>query len=265
MEYEVVPRIFFNKRRCELIGEFFYNPADDSIILDHPFVFPVQLAVLGLERVFITPWFKRFPTIFRANININLLCRELDLIAAVDKNKLLIHGSCVARGREAKLFVGFPNSGKTYQTFKHLREGWTLISEEITVINNGVASAYRKVMRSCLSNRTIRDCRIKITDAQRLQLAVNTLRAKCLPFLYEDAIWKDSIPSGKSARVTEIISCGKRLEDHKQLVYLTENEFPIACEAILECYAYASGFDLAGVQDKQRQLIKEFFKGVHYA
>ena len=58
-------------------------------------------------------------------------------------------------------------------------------------------------------------------------------------------------------------STGIELKNYKQLIILTENEFPYMGEAFLEAYALIAGLDLIAIQARQRKLIKEFVNAVY--
>lgn len=264
MVLSVIPKISTNKD-CIKIGDFLYSKTEDSIFLELPYPFKVQLKITELWRVEVTPGFLKLPSILRGGINFDLLCRELELINYIQSDKLLLHASCVGNN-SGTLIVGFPQSGKTYNTFKSVMEGFPLVSEEYTLIYKDLAFPYKLKCRSCLSRRTIKDCGFPLTLKESVSLSLNTIRAKILPFLFEAVIWKDFPVSGKTARVDCIVygSSNKLIKDPKQLILLTENEFPFMSESILEAYSFVSGFDLISIQDKQRKLITEFVNVVNH-
>jgi hypothetical protein len=264
MELEIRKRISTNKD-CIKIGEFLYSAGEDSMFFSLDYPFPVQLKVTKLNKIEVTPGFLRLPTILRGGINIDILCRELDLIKFIQKGKLMLHASCVSDGEKGTLIVGFPQAGKTYNTYKSVSEGFELVSEEYTIIKNGVASAYKPLCRSCLSAKTIKDSRIILTKKEKLSLFLNTIRAKLMPFMFESVIWLDLPVSGRSAKVENIVygSSTELIRDPKKLILLTENEFPFMGEYLLEAYAYITGFDLIKIQERQRELIKEFVNAVY--
>jgi hypothetical protein len=264
MELEIVKQINIDKKKSESIGEFFYNRDENSIAFDGPWLFPVQLKITDWKKIQITPAFRILPTILRGFLNPDIICRELNLIELVQQNKLLLHASCVKLNNKGILNMGFPNSGKTYETYYSLSVGGLLISEEYTIIDNGIAYPYRSIVRSCLSKITIEDCKIKTTLLERSQLFLNTIRAKLIPFLFEPVIWKEFLVSGKSTQINEIRIKGQTIEDnlYEKLVLLTENEFPFMSEYILEAYAFMNGFNLSGIQNRQRWLLWEFVKNL---
>ena len=263
MDYVIKEKISTNKD-CTKIGEFLYSKNENSIYFELPYPFRVQLKIVDWHKVYCTPGFKRLFTILRGNINIDLLCRELDLIKYVQEDKLLLHASCIAENGIGKLRVGFPNSGKTYETYRSVADGYDLISEEYTVIYKRMASAYKPKCRSCLSAKTIGIGGFKLTNKENLLLKMTTLRSKLMPFMFEAAIWKDIAVKGTSSIVDSIVygSTNDCIENYKDLILLTENEFPFMGEYILEAYAMASRFDLIGIQNKQRQLIYEFVNSI---
>ncbi len=269
MEYKTVSKINIDRSKCQRIGEFLYEPNTDAMFFELPYPFPVQLLVSeGLSKIEVTPGFLRLPTILRGNINIDILCREIDVLKLILMDKLLLHASCVS----GCLIVGFPQAGKTYNTYKSISEGAELISEEYTIIEKDPAklytykaSAYRKKARSCLSLKTITDCKLSLTMREEIQLFLNTCRAKLMPFMFESVIWKDIPVSGKTAQITHIVygSSTSEIKDYRQLILLTENEFPYMSEYILECYAFITGLDLVSIQNKQRQMMEDFVKTLY--
>jgi len=270
MDYKVVPKIRISKERCSKVGEFLYDKEIDGLYYEGPYPFPVQLLVSqGLSNVEVTPGFLRLPFILRGWINFDILLREIDLMKMALQGKLLLHASCV----DDTLIVGLPNSGKTYQTFKSTAMGGILVSEEYTVISKAPdklkyeAYPYRRIARSCLSHKTIKDCGFTLNGRERMELALRTIRAKLMPFMFEAVIWKEFKTSPRRFVVNKIVygSTGVEVKNYKHLIILTENEFPFMGEAFLEAYALISGLDIIEIQNKQRQLIKEFVDAVYPA
>lgn len=270
MEYSVVPKIRINKKACVKIGAFFYNPDNDGLYSEtQGFPFHVQIGITnGLTKCEITKGFIRLPFILKSWINSDILLREIDLLKLALTGKILMHGSCY----DNTLVVGFPNSGKTYQTYKSVSEGGNLISEEYTVIHKSDhvqwswwASPYKPIMRTCFSARTLKDCRIKTSLREKLWLFGTTIRAAIMPFMFEAVIWKEIPVSGKSAEIKKIVygSTGNEVTDWKDFAILCENEFPFLSSEFLQAYAIATGFDILDVQEKQRNLIKEFVESVY--
>ena len=261
MDCRVVSKIHINKNEWRKVGEFLYNAKTDALYYEGPYFFPVQLLIeQGLSKAYVTPGFLKLPFILRGWINLDMLLREIDLLKLTLQGKLLLHASCV----NDSLIVGFPQSGKTYQTYKWVAAGGTLISEEYTVIENQIATPYKKMSRSCFSLKTLRACKMPLSLKEWIWLGFTTLRAKLMPFMFEAVIWKKILVSGKAAQVRHIFygSTGLEVTDYKQLIILTENEFPFMSDYFLEAYALCSGIDLVAIQNKQRQLIKEFFDAV---
>lgn len=269
MDYAIRSKIHINKDRCRRIGEFLYDPVIDGLYYEGPYPFPVQLLVSqGLTKVEVTQGFLKLPFILRGWINLDMLLRAIDLMEMVLRSKLLLHASCVGN----TLIVGFPQSGKTYRTYKSVSEGQKLISEEYTVIQKDpsrrsgfMASPYKRITRSCFSLKTMQDCGMRLTLGEAGELALRTIRAKLMPFMFEAVIWRDIPVSGDKAEIKEIVygSTNVPVNNYKHLIILTENEFPYMSDAFLEAYAIASGLDLVGIQEQQRQLIKEFVNAVY--
>lgn len=262
MEFSVVSRIRIDKKKCEKVGAFLYYRNLDALYLDVPWPFPVQIGISqGLTKCEMTPMFVRLPFLLKGWVNFDILLREIELLKLAQNGKILMHASCV----DNTLIVGFPNSGKTYQTYKAVSEGGQLISEEYTIIEGKKASPYKPVMRTCFSARTLKDCKIKISFREKIWLSFTTLRAWILPFMHEAVIWKEIPVSGKTAEIKKIVygSTGKEIKDWKTFAILCENEFPFMSSEFLQAYAVASGFDLLGIQEKQRWLIKEFVQSVY--
>lgn len=205
--------------------------------------------------------FLRIPFIMKGWINQDILLREVELLKLAMTDKILMHGSCY----DNTLVVGLPNTGKTYQTYKAVSEGARLISEEYTVIYDGKAHPYKPVMRTCFSARTMKDCGIKTSIREKLWLFVATIRATLLPFMYEAVIWKQIPVSGHSSEIKKIVygSTGQEVKDWKQFAILCENEFPFMSSEFLQAYALATGLDLIGIQNKQRELIRRFVLHVY--
>ena len=262
MEFQVVKKIRINKDRCRKVGAFLYDPEVDGLYLESPWPFPVQIGITdGLTKCEVTPGFLKLPFILKGWVNHDILLREIDLLKLVLTDKILMHASCV----DNTLIVGFPNAGKTYQTYKSVSEGGKLISEEYTVIFNGEAHPYKKVMRTCFSARTIKDCKIYISFKEKVWLWLTTIRATLMPFMFEAVIWKQIPVSGQSAEIKKIVygSTGVEIKDWKTFAILCENEFPFMSSEFLQAYAVATGLDLIGIQNKQREMIRRFVLHVY--
>ncbi len=217
MEYEVVEKIDIDKSKCKKIGEFYHVPHKHGIFYDGPWPFPVQLLVYrGLSRCQVTPGFLKLPFILKGWINLDILLREIDLMRLAVRGKILMHASCV----DNVLIVGFPNAGKTYQTYKAVSMGAKLISEEYTVIDGVTASSYKPIMRSCFSASTIKDCNIPMSLREKVWLALTTIRAKILPFMFEAVIWKNIPVSGDTSKIEKIVygSTGEEIKDAKLVI-----------------------------------------------
>ena len=264
MEYQVVNKIPINKYEWKKIGAFLYHEGTDALYFESPWPFPVQLLISkSLSKCKVTPGFIKLPFILKGWINLDILLREIELLKLAQEGKILMHASCVGD----TLIVGLPNAGKTYQTYKSVLKGGKLISEEYTIIDKGIAHPYKPIMRSCFSAKTINDCKINVTVKDRIWLWFMTLRASLMPFMFEAAIWKNIPVSGETSKVKKIVygSTGLEIKDWKQFAILCENEFPFMASEFLQAYSLASGFDLLGIQEKQRNLIKEFVNVVYPA
>lgn len=262
MEYSVVKKININKERCEKVGAFLYDRSTDALYLESPWPFPVQIGIShGLTKCEVTPMFLQLPFIMKGWINQDILLREIDLLKLVLTGRILMHASCV----DDTLIVGFPNAGKTYETYKRVKNGGKLISEEYTVLEDGKANPYKRMMRTCFSARTMKDCGIKTSFREKLWLAVATFRAWIMPFMYEAVIWKRIPVSGQSSKIKKIVygSTGREIKSWKEFAILCENEFPFMSSEFLQAYALASGLDLIGIQNKQRELIRRFVLHVY--
>src|SRR3990167_6851673 len=179
MDYSVVEKIRISKN-AKKVGAFLYDPEIDGIYLDVPWWFPVQLGVThNLTRCEVTPMFLRLPFLMRGWTNHEILLRQIELLHLAQEGKILMHASCVQDFSEyfsvdpkGMLIVGFPNSGKTYQTYKWVSEGRRLISEEYTIINRKdgawLAAPYKPVMRTCFSKKTMDHCGLKRTFRENL-------------------------------------------------------------------------------------------------
>ena len=275
MELSIKKTIPINRNDCVKIGEFLYNRKEDSIFFELPFPFPLQLKLTHhrFEHTHQTTWlveatpaFMKLPTIMRGHININILCRELDVLEYLQQGKLMLHASCYEHTdhgelRGGILNVGFQNTGKTYNTYRAVAAGASLISEEYTIIDEEFrACPYKEMVRSCLSKKTLDDCSIGMEPIEYIWLFFKTILAKLMPFMFEAAIWKDFPVSEIIAQVKEVRMYNKPIKEklYEKLVLLTENEFPFMAEDILQAYAFASGYNLIWMQDQQRQLIKRF-------
>ena len=266
MDYEIVEQINIKRSRCKKIGAFLYDPEIDGLYHESPWWFPVQIGITyGLTKCEVTPMFLKLPFLMKGWINEQILLRQIELLKLVQQGKILMHASCV----DNTLIVGFPNSGKTYETYKRLAHGGTLISEEYTIIEydgrTWTASSYKPIMRTCLSARTMKDCGIKMNLRERTWLAASTLRASLFPFMYEAVIWKEIPVSGHGSDIDVITygSSGREVKDWKEFAILCENEFPFMSSEFLQAYAVASGYDLLEIQKTQRNLIKEFVHAVY--
>lgn len=262
MEFSVVNKINIRKDKCEKIGAFLYDRERDALYHDSPWPFPVQIGMSeGLSKCQVTPMFLQLPFIMKGWINHDILLRLVDVLGYALKGKIMMHASCV----DDTLIVGLPNAGKTYQTYMNVAHGGELISEEYTIIDGKTASPYKRVMRTCFSARTMKDCGIKTSLREKLWLFVATIRAKLFPFMYEAVIWKKIPASGKTSTIKRIVygSTGKEIKDWKTFAILCENEFPFMASEFLQAYALASGLDLIAIQNKQRELIRYFVTAVY--
>jgi len=262
MDYSVVTKININRERCTKMGAFLYDAKNDTLYHESPWWFPVQIGISdGLKYCEVTPGFLRLPFILKGWINLDILLREIELLNLALRGKILMHASCV----DDTLIVGFPNSGKTYQTYKSVSEGGTLISEEYTIIDNGVAHPYKPIMRTCFSARTIKDCDVDVSFCERIALFFTTIRALIMPFMFEAVIWKEIPVSGRKSKIKKIVfgSTGREVTDWKEFAILCENEFPFMSSEFLQAYAVATGFDIINVQEIQRKLIKDFVESVY--
>ena len=264
MELRILDDIQIDKDACQKVGAFWYFPPDDSLYHESPWPFPVKLLIKeNLSKCYVTRGFLKLPFILKGWINLDILMREIELLKMLQDDMLLLHASCVGN----TLIVGFPNSGKTYQTYSLVRDGWDLVSEEYTIINKeGYAMPYAPVMRTCFSAKTLKDCEIKTNFGEKVSLALNTIRAKLMPFMFEAVIWKNIPVSNNPSKVKYIIygSQDRTVGEWKELAILTENEFPFMASEFLQAYAFATGFDLIGLQEKQRGLIKRFVDAVNH-
>lgn len=257
MDFEVVSKIRISKK-AKKIGAFLYDKEVDGLYHESPWPFPVQIGVThNLTKCQVTPMFLQLPFIMKGWINHDILLRMIEVLKFAMEDKILMHGSCV----DDTLIVGLPNSGKTYQTYKTVYEGGTLISEEYTVIDRtGKASPYKPIMRTCFSKKTMDVCKMKMNYKERFWLYAASLRAMLFPFMYEAVIWKKIPANGGGSKIKKILygSTGKEVKDWKTFAILCENEFPYMSSEFLQAYALATGFDLLGIQEKQRNLIKDF-------
>lgn len=262
MDYAVVSRINIRRDKCIKVGAFLYDKEIDGLYHESPWPFPVQIGITnGLTRCEVTPMFLQLPFIMKGWINHDILLREIELLKLAQEGKILMHASCV----DSTLIVGFPNSGKTYQTYKDVANGGKLISEEYTIIEGTTASPYKPVMRTCFSANTMKACGIKTSLREKIWLGMATLRAWLMPFMYEAVIWKMVPASGDKAEIKKIVygSTGREVKDWKEFAILAENEFPFMSSEFLQAYAIASGFDILGIQEKQRNLIKDFVNAIY--
>lgn len=262
MEPVIVSKININKKNFTKVGAFLYEKKTDSLYFESPWPFPVQLMVSeGLSKCLATPGFVKLPFILKGWINLDILLREIDLLKLAAQGKILMHASCV----NDTLIVGFPNSGKTYQTYKFVSKGGDLISEEYTIIQNQTAYPYKRIMRTCFSQKTMDDCGLKMTTREKIWMALATFRANLMPFMYESVIWRHIPVSGKTSKIKKIVygSTGQEIKDWRTFAILAENEFPFMASEFLQAYAVASGFDILSIQHKQRALIKEFVDAVY--
>lgn len=262
MEYSVVEKININRAKCRKVGAFLYDPDVDGLYHESPWPFPVQIGIThGLTKCEVTPMFLRLPFIMKGWINQDILLRMIDLLKLAMTGRILMHASCV----DHTLIVGLPNSGKTYQTYKSVADGARLISEEYTIIEGKSASPYRKLMRTCFSASSLKVARMSTSIYEKLWLTAATVRATLFPFMYEAVIWKEIPASGKSSQVKKIVygSTGEEIKDWRIFAILCENEFPFMASEFLQAYALATGFDLLGVQQTQRDLIKQFVHAVY--
>ena len=262
MDYEIVEKININRKRCVKVGAFLYDCEVDGLYHESPWWFPVQIGITHrLTKCQVTPMFLRLPFLMKGWVQEYILLREIELLKLVGEGKILMHGSCY----DNTLVIGFSNSGKTYQTYKSVAEGAKLISEEYTIIHNGVASPYSNVMRTCFSAKTMEAANIKMNLKERLWLFASTVRATLFPFMYEAVIWKTIPVTGATSKINKIVygSSGREVKDWKEFAVLCENEFPFMSSEFLQAYAIASGLDLLAIQETQRNLIKEFVRAVY--
>lgn len=271
MDYSVVEKINISKK-AKKIGAFLYDPEVDGLYLDVPWWFPVQIGVThGLTKCQVTPMFLKLPFLLKGWTNHEILLRMIDVLKLVEMDKILMHGSMV----DNTLIVGLPTSGKTYQTYKTVAEGGKLISEEYTVIEGilkyyegrlvTTAGPYKPVMRTCFSESTLKAAKMKLSFQEKIWMAFAKFRAALFPFMYEGVIWKEIPASGDTAEVKKIVygSTGREIKDWREFAILCENEFPFMASEFLQAYALATGYDLIGLQQKQRNLIMRFVNAVN--
>lgn len=266
MEFSVVEKININKDKCEKFGAFLYDRSKDALYHDSPWWFPVQIGISnGLTKCEVTPMFLKLPFIMKGWINHDILLREIHLLKLAMTDRILMHASCVVENGITSLIVGFPNSGKTYETYKSVSRGAELISEEYTIIDKGVASSYKNIMRTCFSAKTMKHCGMKMTLYEKIWLALTTFRAFLFPFMYEAVIWRNVRASGNTSKIDRIVygSTSKEIKDWKTFAILCENEFPFMSSEFLQAYALASGLDLLAIQNTQRELIRRFVTNVY--
>lgn len=269
MDYEVVEKINFNKSKAKRIGAFWYDPETDGLLHESPWWFPVQLLIShGLTKCQVTPMMLILPFLLKGWINVDILLRQIELLKEVQKDTILMHGSCVGE----TLIVGFPNAGKTYETLRQVSKGGKFISEEYSLIYRGnierklwCVVPYKNPMRSCFSESTLKVAGMKMSLREKIWMAAAKLRAKLFPFMYEAVIWRKVNLNGDGAQIKKIVygSTGREVTDWKEFAILCENEFPFMSSEFLQAYAVVSGFDILGIQEKQRQLIKEFVHAVY--
>jgi hypothetical protein len=263
MDYSIVKKIDISKAGLgRKIGQYVYFEKIDAIYFKAPYPFPVEIMISeGLSKCQVTPAFVKMPFILKGWINLDILLREIDVMKMALVGQLFLHASCV----DDTLIVGFPNSGKTFQTMSMVHNGGKLISEEYTLVYNGVAKPYKPMTRTCISQSTIDVCRMKMSLKQKIHLFFTTLRAWLMPFMFEAVIWTNLQTCGKTAKVKRIVygSTGREISNWKDLAILTENEFPFMSSDFLQAYALATGFDMIDVQNRQRKLIKEFCETVY--
>src|SRR3990167_1143744 len=186
MDFEVVEKINISKK-AKKIGAFLYDPEIDGLYHESPWWFPVQIGVThGLTKGQVTPMFLKLPFIMKGWVHEQILLRLIDVLRFASNGWILMHGSCV----DDVLIVGLPNAGKTYQTYKSVAEGGTLISEEYTIISGTTAMPYKSVMRTCFSKSSLKVSKLKTSLYEKLWLACATFRAWLFPFMYEAVIWK---------------------------------------------------------------------------
>ena len=202
MDFEVVERINISKK-AKKIGAFLYDPEIDGLYHESPWWFPVQIGVThGLTKGQVTPMFLKLPFIMKGWVHEQILLRLIDVLRFASNGWILMHGSCV----DDVLIVGLPNSGKTYQTYKSVAEGGTLISEEYTMIGPmKEAYPYKPVMRTCFSESAMKVAGLKKTFQETLWMGAATLRAKLFPFMYEAVIWREIPTSGQKSVSKNII------------------------------------------------------------
>lgn len=263
MDFEVVERIHINRDRCRKVGAFLYDKEVDGLYHESPWPFPVQLGIThGLTKCQVTPMFLNLPFILKGWINQDILLRQIDLLKLAQAGKILMHASCV----DDTLIVGLPQAGKTYETYRRVAHGGLLVSEEYTVISGLEASPFRPVMRTCFSRKTLDAAGMVMTAREKAEMAANTLRARLFPFMYEAVIWREIPVSGEVCpKVRRILygSTGEEVKDWKRLAILCENEFPFMSSEFLQAYALAAGYDLIGIQNTQRELIRRFVDAVY--
>ena len=266
MDFSVVEKIHIRKDKCEKIGAFLYDREKDALYHESPWRFPVQIGISdGLKKCQLTPMFLRLPFIMKGWINSDILLRQIDLLKLALTGRILMHASCVVEKGVTTLIVGFPNSGKTFETYKAVSRGAELISEEYTVIENGIASPYKIFMRTCFSANTLKACGMKMTLYEKLWMAAATLRAWLFPFMYEAVIWRNIPASGRTSKIDKIVygSTGREVKNWKEFAILCENEFPFMSSEFLQAYAVASGLDILGIQNKQREMIRHFVGSIY--
>jgi len=257
MDYKIGLEIVKNiECKGKKVGDYYYDEETDTLSFSLPYPFPCKFAVVGLEKIIVTPMMLRLPTFLKYH-NIDWLRQQLFQIKLIKDDKLLLHGSAWKLDGEGYLAVGFPDSGKTTSAlFAVERSNAEFCADENVIINMrmDMIPVYRK---TSLSYWLAKQIKYPLSIKQRLQYLVACTKHKLCP-LFEPNIWVDLPYARHWFKLDKLIYLNEG--KGRSLLLLTDNEFPFYVNPVIQTYAYASGWDIESIYGKYKKLIKEVEK-----
>jgi len=234
----------------ERVGDYLYDKKTDTISYDLKYPFPCKFKVQGLQHITVTPMMKRLPSFLKYH-NIDWLEQQLMQVNLIKKDKVLIHGAAWQKNGKGYLAVGFPNSGKTTRIVKEMADGAKFCSDENVILYPGGFISY-VIRASCVDYRLINTYGIKIKKKAQIALYGKRFLSKFIPFI-EPAVWIDLPYRRYNFHLDELIFFNNA--KGKDLLLLTDNEFPWYTNPVIQAYAYATGFDIRTLYKKYVNLI----------
>ena len=258
MDYKIGLEIVKNiECKGKKVGDYFYDKYNDTISFSLPYPFICKFAVVGLDKILVTPAMLKLPTFLKYH-NIDWLRQQLMQLKLIQQDKLLLHGSAwFGKNNQGYLAVGFPDSGKTTRVLKEVvNKGAKYCSDENVIVDNNLW-CYPIERKTSLSYWLAKQVNYPLTFRQRIEYVIARVKHKLCP-LFEPNIWVDLPYKRYDFKLHNLIYLteGKG----KSLLTLTNNEFPFYTNPVIQSYAYATGMDLDKIYRNYVTLIRKVEK-----